>query len=362
MRILCVIENLSAGGAQRQLVNLARGLKRNGHAVELFTYYPQDFFKPELDQSGIPTHLCLKRKRFSLVPVWELSQLIRRGAFDVVLAFLKTSVIYTELACIGMPDVRVIVSERSGVINGYLSAGRLVTSWLHLLAHSVVVNSNAHRDWMAARFPFLTSRLVTIWNGVDTEVFHPVESNSMRGMLKLLGVGRINPAKNLLALVHALAQCRSKNLQVTLDWAGEPDDQACHLEVLTAIEDHQLGSIWRWLGVRKDIPALLNQYDALILPSLWEGLPNVVCEALAAGLPVLASDVSDNARLVQDGVTGLIFDPNQPSAIAHAIQTYAGMNMNTRVRFRHEAREFAVKQLSIQSCLSAYERLINAKS
>ena len=113
MRILCVITNLDTGGAQRQLVNLARGLKRRGHHVEFFTYYPQGFFKPELDQADIPVHLCLKKNRYSLTPVWELRRRIRCGAFDVVLAFLETAVVYAELACLGMPGAHLIASERS---------------------------------------------------------------------------------------------------------------------------------------------------------------------------------------------------------------------------------------------------------
>jgi glycosyltransferase involved in cell wall biosynthesis len=130
--------------------------------------------------------------------------------------------------------------------------------------------------------------------------------------------------------------------------------------VLAAIKNHRVEDVWRWLGVRKDIPALLNQYDALILPSLWEGLPNCLCEALAAGLPVLASDVSDNARLVQGGVTGFVFDPKRPSAIARAITQFAFLDQSTRRSFRLAARSFAEKELSLAACVANYERLLMA--
>ena len=360
MRILCVITNLDTGGAQRQLVNLARGLKRRGHFVEFFTYYPQDFFQPELDQADIPVHLCIKTRRFSFAPVWQLRRRIMHGAFDVVLAFLETAVVYAELACLGLPAVSVVASERNSAMNNNISAGRLAKSLLHLLASTVVINSHAHRKWMAVRFPWLKRRLVTIWNGVDTEAFYPFRNASSTSTLKLLGVGRITPQKNLPALVLALAECKRKNLQVTLDWAGETDDETCNGVVLSAIENHRLGDIWHWLGLRKDIPALLHQYDALILPSLWEGLPNVVAEALAAGLPVLASGVSDNARLVQDGVTGFIFDPKLPGDIARAICQFALLDREARACFALAARTFAEKELSLTACVDVYERLLMA--
>jgi len=362
MRLLCVITNLDTGGAQRQLVNLACGLKRRGHYVEFFAYYPQDFFRPVLDKAGIRVMVCPKPSRFSFAPVWQLRRRIKEGSFDVVLAFLETATVYAELACVGLSGVRVIVSERNCATNDNVSVEVMVKSRLHKLAHTVVVNSHAHREWMAARFPFLCSRLVSIWNGVDTDVFCPAGNPLNNGTVKLLGVGRITPQKNLPALVHALAECRGNQVPVTLDWAGKADNQYCHRMVLDAIQHDRMEEFWGWLGVRNDIPALLGGYDALILPSLWEGLPNVICEALAAGLPVLASNVADNALLVQNGVTGYIFNPKNPGAIANAITQFARLNQESRVRFGRAARIFAENSLSLNACIDAYEDVLVAGS
>jgi len=358
MKILCVIANLDCGGAQRQLVNIACGLKRRGHAVDFFNYYPQNFFKPQLDQANIPVHLCSKTSRFSIAPILALRQLLRDKAFNVVLAFLETEVVYAELACLGISGVRLVVSERGSVRESRMTLGRSTKSRLHLRADAVITNSYAHREWMAVRFPYLKSRLHTIWNGIDSAVFHPAVRNTRGTQLRLLGLGRITPQKNLIALVQAFGDCLRQGIPVTLDWAGWSDDAPYHQQVMRAIEDHKVGKRWHWLGVRKDIPTLLHQYDALILPSLWEGLPNVVCEALAAGLPVLASDVSDNARLVQHGVTGLIFDPKQPDAIANAISRFAVLDQDARGRFGRAARAFAEKDLSLDICITAFERLL----
>ena len=75
------------------------------------------------------------------------------------------------------------------------------------------------------------------------------------------------------------------------------------------------GKNWRWLGEESDIPGLLREHHALIHPSLYEGLPNVVCEALAAGMPVLVSNVCDHPLLVADGERGFLFDPADPGSI-----------------------------------------------
>jgi glycosyltransferase involved in cell wall biosynthesis len=358
MKILCVIASLDCGGAQRQLVNIACGLKKRGHVVEFLNYYPQNFFKPQLDQANIPVHLFSKTSRFSIAPILALRRLLRHKAFNAVLAFLETEIVYAEIACLGIPGVRLVVSERSSVRESRMTPGRSAKSRLHLRADAVVTNSYAHREWMAVRFPYLKTRLHTIWNGIDSAVFHPAGRSTRSTQLRLLGLGRISPAKNLIALAQALGDCLRQGLPVTLDWAGWSDDAPYHQQVLRAIEDHKVGKKWSWLGVREDIPTLLHQYDALILPSLWEGLPNVACEALAAGLPVLASDVSDNARLVQHGVTGFIFDPKQPYAIALAISRFAALDQDTRARIGRAARSFAERELSLATCITAYERLL----
>jgi glycosyltransferase involved in cell wall biosynthesis len=102
----------------------------------------------------------------------------------------------------------------------------------------------------------------------------------------------------------------------------------------------------------------MTEHDALILPSLYEGLPNVVCEALACGLPVLASKISDNPRLVQDAVTGYLFDPNSPDEIAKTIFGFAQLGFEDRLEMSMAARRFAELNLSIHKCVTDLLELI----
>jgi len=359
MKFLCVIDNCGSGGAQRQLVNIACGLKARGHCVEVFTYYPHNHFRIQLDEAFIPVHLSQKISRFSLVPFFALRRLIRRGGFDAVLAFLETPSVYAELACIGSASVRLVVGERNTVPGERISVSRVIKSHLHRLADVVVANSHAQREWLAAHFPFLNTTLHTVWNGIDTINFHPPETPVRAGgTLRLLGVGRITDAKNLLRLVFALQMCQKQGLSITLDWVGRIDDANYYQRTSEAIEDGGLAESWRWLGERKDISDLMRQYDALILPSSWEGLPNVVCEALASGLPVLVSRIADNARLVQQGQSGFLFDANDPADMAAVLAQFAALDAASRNEMSKTARKFAEKELTIEKSTAAYERIL----
>jgi glycosyltransferase involved in cell wall biosynthesis len=359
MKLLCVIDSLGSGGAQRQLVNIACGLKARGHGVEFFTYYPHDHFKTQLDEAVIPVYVCPKRSRFSLSPLLALRRKMRCGGFDVVLAFLETPSVYAEIASVGLVSFRLVVGERSGVLDGRATISRILKSHLHRIADAVVANSHAHREWMSQRFPFLSPKLYTIWNGIDTGSFHPPEKPApARHTLRLLGVGRAEGEKNLPRLVAALRLCGQRGCAVTLDWVGRLVDANYYQRTVSCIEENGVQDCWRWLGERKDVPVLMRQYDALILPSLWEGLPNVICEALASGLPAIVSRIADNARLVQEGQSGFLFDPNDPADMAAVLAKFAALDTAARRAMGKAARLFAERELTVENSTVAYENLL----
>ena len=111
------------------------------------------------------------------------------------------------------------------------------------------------------------------------------------------------------------------------------------------------------MGVQANVAELLHRYPALIHPSLYEGLPNVVCEALACGLPVLASDVCDHALLVSEGERGFLFEPTFPESIAAAITKFSALSGEGRERLSRNARRYAEANLGVERMVSAYEDL-----
>lgn len=358
MRVVCVIDDLGSGGAQRQLVNLARGLARRGHAVTFFTYHDDGHFRPELDEVGIPVRCVPKAHRFSLAPVGALRRVVREWRAEAVVAFLETPAVYAELACVGA-GVRLLVGERNSVVGDTVGFVRRAKSRLHGLADLVVANSIAHRDWMARHFPYLDGCLHAIWNGIDLEQFAAAPLPAPTGdEVRLLGIGRIARAKNIPRLIRAVAAARAAGAAVRVDWVGRVDEPEEQANADQALRDTGLGDAWAWLGERRDIPRLLAEHDALVAPSLWEGLPNVVCEALACGRPVLASRVADNARLVEDGVRGVTFEATHETAITDALRHFARLSFDARATMGREARRFAERHLSIDRNVDAYEQLL----
>ena len=135
MKVLLIIDHFGSGGAQRQMVELACGLSRRGHVVEMFVYFPHhDFFRAHLDDLHILVHEHPKLGVGSIRVVMGLAGVMRRGMFDVAVSFLSTANIYAELARLAAPRTRLIVSERTSFHHDKSAAGAVVRRLLHLTA------------------------------------------------------------------------------------------------------------------------------------------------------------------------------------------------------------------------------------
>src|SRR5690606_35894558 len=229
--------------------------------------------------------------------------------------------------------VPVVVSER--FMYTHLSPRVRAQQQLHRLATWITVNSHHQRERMERLFPWMKGKLSTIYNGVDLGTFAPpaARRTDAGGPPRLLAVASTARKKNALGLARALGLLRRSGREVPLvSWAGVPktaDDRAAKAEVDAALAQEGVADRWGWLGNRSDVPELMREHDALVHPAFFEGLPNAVCEALASGLPVLASDVCDHPRLVSAD-RGLLFDPSSPEDMAAALARFAATSPEER--------------------------------
>lgn len=369
LRLLFVIDSFGSGGAQRQMVQLAVGLVANGHHVEFFVYAPHfDHFRPVVDEAGIRVHEYEKTSRFSLSVVPALAGVMRRGQFDLVLAYLTAPGVYAELAA-RMNRLRgrrtpVVVSERGPLIDPSLSLRAAL--YAHRLADHLVTNSRNNRDELLARWPGLRERSSVIYNGIELRHFTPATSPPpvRPRELGILAIGTLLRSKDALTLLEAIALHRARyGWAPTVSWAGKlaprGGDAAYEHTMRARITELGLQAHWTWLGERDDIPQLLQTHDVLVHPSLSEGLPNAICEALASGLPVIAAEIGDNQALIRQGETGYLYPAGDADGLAAAIAAFDQLPARRRLAMRHAARAFAVENLGLERCVAHYEALFH---
>lgn len=366
MKILCVIDSLGSGGAQRQMVNLACGLKAKGHSVELLVYFPDlRFFRADVDAACITVHEVYKNKGFSLKVLGKIVNLMRSSNCEAVISFLHTPNIYVELArFFSRSTARLIVSERSSYIRETGSITQKISRYLHVLADAVVANSYTHAKWLSSH-DWLRDKTHVIYNGYPLiAIKRHNYSAAGNQSTNFLIAGRIDAGKNGIRLLEALVLFNQRNgYTPSISWAGRQEIDAESLKVRAEMdriltENPQISGQWHWLGERNDIPQLMENCDALIHVSLFEGLPNVVCEAFIAGRPVIASNVCDHPFLVEDGVRGVLCDPLLPFSICAAIERFTSLSSTERLTLGQNARKYFEENLSIDRMVSAYESLL----
>lgn len=344
------------------MIGLAIGLKERGHDVELFNYFPHlDFYRNDIINAGVVIHDCYKKSKFSFTPIFSLFKLLKNKDFDVAISFLTGPNIFLELAHLLTWKTTIIVSERSS----FQGTNTIPCHRLFYAAIShVVVNSRNHQRWLLRNYSNIKNKLKVIYNGVDLDKFKfskPGIKDKKR--LKFLTIGRVGYEKNLLNVVRAFIIFNKKYGWVPfLDLVGREDESVKGVTYLKEVRDlldenPEVKSKIKMLGPRKDVNLLIPVYDAILHPSLYEGLPNAICESLASGRLVLASDVCDNGILVEEGKRGFLFEPKSPASIENAIHRFSLLDQVSYEEMSLNSRSYAEEYLSMDRMVSAYEEL-----
>lgn len=371
MRLLFVIDNLSTGGAQRQMVNLALGLRGRGHDISFFCYARGDLLAEPLRAAGIPIDTHLKRSRFSPSVIRALRGQIRASKPDVVVSFLTTPNFYAIAATRLLAAVKplgacrplLVISERFYDPPEGVGWRQELIRQFYRLADCLTVNSHHQRINFCEKYPWLRDCTYTIYNGYDLAAFHPPEAEPCNDPLKLLSVASVSPYKNGLCLVRTLSILSTDyGLRPHVSWVGERVMSSDRLQYLRRMQqeiaERGLTSQWTWLDPRPDIVALMHRHDLLVHPSYGEGLPNVVCEALACGRPVIVSHTLDHPRLVEHGLSGYLYDWRDPASLAHFIARFHALTPVQRKSMGSHGRRFAEQNLSLSRLADEYEDLL----
>ncbi len=328
MKIVCFIDNLCSGGAQRQLIELASGLELKGEDVYMVYYYDRTFFKPVLSAANI--EIIRLKNRNKLERIYRFREVLDAIKPDIVQSYLHGPGMVAEIVSICKKRWKLIVSERNIYSHKHQQTiSYIIGRQLHRLADWIVVNSYANSDLLCNQAKHLRGKISVIWNCVDLERFHPnrqpTQSTSDK-VFKFICVASMTSAKNAPMVARALYLLRQKTKKpFRLHWIGRIDSELHdHVETFKETEDiikrYQLENVFIFESEKDYIEKDIRESDALVLCSKYEGLPNAVCEGMASGLPIVASRVSDNDKFITEDKNGFLCDPNDEESIAESMR------------------------------------------
>ena len=348
MRVLCVINELDLGGAERLL-------------VDLITHSPGIQFDVCLltgARSGLASNLPGDVRVYDLGAAsrWDPRPV---GRLRAALASIRPALIHAHLPRSGAVAAlanwgtgRPMVYTEHSVWAAYSSMTRPLAFVAARAATAVVAVSDSVRRscQQYARVP--ATRIRTIRNGVALERMKVATLRQDAGQLRLCAVGNLQPVKGYPYLFQALAALGDE-ADVTLDVFGDGPERA---PLESIVRELGLTGAVHFRGQDPDAASELDAYDAFCLPSLIEGLPIALIEAMATGLPVIATAVGGVPEVISPGDNGLLVPPKDPAALAAAIRQLAG-DPQLRAHLGARARETAAKDFDISGSAAQYERL-----
>jgi sugar transferase (PEP-CTERM/EpsH1 system associated) len=219
------------------------------------------------------------------------------------------------------------------------------------------------RQWLLTTVRLPDAKLVTIHNGVDVGRFVAGDRGPGRRALRLPAhavvvgaVGRLDPVKDHAGLLQAFSILRTDQPSAELVIVGDGPGRA---DLDRQIHELGLTGHVHLLGMRQDIPLLLRGFDVFALPSLAEGISNTVLEAMASGLPVVATRVGGNPELVEHGATGALVPPANPLVLAAALRCYVE-DGTLRESHGAAARRRVIEHFTLERMAQAYRHLYGA--
>ena len=358
MKILCIIENIGPAGAERQLCGLAIELKKKGYDVKLIYYVDKTFYKPLLDEAGVPNEYMPQLKGKLLRPFY-LAKEIRKNKYDCVISYLSSVNIAACLAKVLHP-VKLIVSERN--THQKVSFKEKMLFNLYRIADYIVPNSYSEENYIKNNFPFLCNKTYTIINMIDANKFTPSKKEkSKREKKQVVTVGRYTPQKNCLFYLDAIKICKEKGVNIHFNWYGNKEYNKNYFEsILNKIQELDISDMVTLHDYTSNVVEVYQNADVFCLPSIYEGCPNVICEAMSCGLPILCSEVCDNPRIVQDNINGFLFNPYDCENFYTAVQKYVSLSNEECSLMQKKNREKICDELSSDKFASNYIKLLKS--
>jgi len=321
VRSLVVVDSLEVGGAERHVVDLAVALRRKGHGVTV-ACSATGGLSNLLDGANVPVRVLLDRlakRRVSVTYARGLRRLVREQRFDLVHAHIYASAAASALATVGTGVPLVVTEHTEGAWQG--RHARLVSRLIYRRARSVIAVSSPIRGHLLQRYGVPPEKISFIPNAViPASGREPGTTSTLpdeRREGPLVGVvARLQPEKGVANFLKAAARVSAACPVARFLVVG---DGPLREELLRLADRLGLRERVRFLGHRADARELVGLLDVLVVPSLTEGTPLIVLEAMAAGVPVVASDVGGIPDQVRHAREGLLVPPDDTIALGEAL-------------------------------------------
>ena len=368
MNIGIFIDKMKIGGAQQNVVQLVNGIPSQ-HSIYLFLGKKSGPLLKEIHRKNLRI-IDLKLDRYNrphaLISLIQLAKTLRENSIDILHCYLFWPSLFGALAKIIYPKAKLIISIRS--LNDSFSKFQILCSRLigHI-ADAVTVVSKSVKFRIMQREKISGKKIHVIFNGINADRFSlnmGIDTTRSQSVTKPLGqtvfvcVANLNFKKGHEFLLRAFQKLKVGYPRVKLILVG---DGKLKKYLVSLTRDLDIEPDVTFLGFKKDVVNILGKADVFVLPSLEEGMPNALIEAMAMGLPSITTNVGGNTEVNLHQVTGLVVPSKNIDALFAAMKQMM-LDKKMRSRFALEAKQRIIHKFGIVTMIernmSVYERIL----
>jgi glycosyltransferase involved in cell wall biosynthesis len=360
VRVLLIISSLEHGGAERQVVQLANHLDASCFDVQVCSLSSEVPLAETLNDHG-RLHIVDKRWRYDFTTVSRVARLMRELGTDLVHAFLFDAEIVARLAA-RRAGVRAVVASERNTDYHMSVVHRIGQRLTRSMYHALIANSQSGKNFVMRTLGLADDKVHVVRNGVDVERFYQREAAAARARLGLPESGPVvgmvatfKRQKNhhhFLRMARAIIDQQPQARFVCVGQAMRDNQQGAqdyYDEMQRLVDQLDLRDHCLFAGNRNDLPEVYNAFDVVVLPSSREGVPNVLLEAQACGVPVVATDVADNSIIVKDGHSGYVVPLDDVEALTERTVQLISDPVR-RATFGRNARALVQSEFSVEKC------------
>ena len=363
INLMQVVNGMRVGGAELKLLELIENLDRDKFNITICSLEDVGTLKEAFKDTGYPLHILPKVHRFDARLIGKLSQIMQQENIDVVMTTLfYADVIGSFAAKLAKVPVCISWETRSHPKGSGVGQKRHIFSYRLAMRYvkKIVSVSDAVKKFLIESRNISPEKILTVRYGIDIDKYKKQDGIQKRKEIGydentfLVGiVARLSKQKGHIYLIDAIPDIINKFPNTKFIFIG---DGPLRSELEDKVKSLQLNSTIEFLGSRPDVPELLNAIDLFVLPSLYEGLPNVVLEAMASQKAIIATAVDGTPEAIIHEESGLLVSPEKPGELSEAIKRVID-DKELKSSLETGARKRAEDEFSLTGQVKKFENL-----
>ncbi len=368
INVIHLVEELTIGGLEKILTAIVLNLDKEKYNVSVWCLREGGFFADKLVKEGIDVKILQISTSRNPLSIYKLYKLLKSHKFDIIHTHAYSAGTIGRISAF-LAGIPVIISHNQNVYDYYNKYYHFVEWLLSLITDGIICVSDEVKRFTNETQGIDSKRLLTIYNGIDNVC--PVDEKDTSGLRKELGIpinhsvmgtiAQFSKKKGLAYLIKSASILLEHRKDVNFLLVGEGSimEELKKLCINLKVEKSVI-----FAGERSDIPKILSLIDIFVLPSIREGLPLAVLEAMDCGKPIIATNVGGVPEIVKNGINGILVQPKDPEALYSAMKELLD-DRGKIEKMGYEGKKICGKNFSSKAMVDRveelYDKLVNEK-